>query len=340
MRFAAFGRTQWLYDSIVRLCDSGHEVALIGTSAASAEYTVTEKDFERLALELGCAYFCDSSINRKEYVTKVQSLCLDVAISVNWLSLIGSEMICSFEHGIINAHTGDLPRFRGNACPNWAILNGESKIVLSLHNMSLELDAGPILLKKSYLVSETTYIGDVYKFLNEEIPNSFVEALDGLKLRSITPIPQSLDPSQSLRCFSRTPDDGEINWNRSAKNIARLVRASAEPFAGAFTYLNGERLKIWRAHADRLPYPILGVNGQIVHIDASKGQAWVLAEDGVLVVEEVEFAGMRKKASVVIRSTRTRLGGTLESRLDALVRGLKLNGMLILPTQGHKNDNQ
>lgn len=342
MRVAAFGRTHWLYDSIVALDKAGHEVVLIGTSPAAPEYKVGEKDFERLASELGCRFFCDISINRAENVALARSLGATVAISVNWPTLMGAEIMAVFAHGIINAHAGDLPRFRGNACPNWAILNGENEVVLTLHQMNMELDAGPIALKKGLPLTEATYIGDVYQFLDQAIPEAFVEAMDGLNTGALVPMLQSPDPAQSLRCFPRTPEDGEIDWRQPARLIARLVRASAEPFAGAFTQLQGARLTIWRARPDALPYPSLGVSGQVVRVDADRGEAWVLAGEGVLILVEVELAGKRGKATEFIRSTRARLsaGTVTAAQLHALQSKLDTLERLVATAQRTKSDDR
>jgi methionyl-tRNA formyltransferase len=340
MRFAAFGRTRWLFDSILALKEAGHEVTLIGTAPASPEYSVGEEDFRRLAERLGCDYFFDSSINRIEHVAKARSLCSDVAISVNWPTLIGAEMRAAFTHGIINAHAGDLPRFRGNACPNWAILNGEEKVVLSLHQMNQDLDAGPILQKKHFSLTESTYIGDIYKFLDYAIPVGFAEALSSMENGATIFTEQSKDPLDSLRCFPRMPGDSGVNWTLSAKELSKLVRASSEPFAGAFALLNGERLIIWRARAEIIPYPSLGVCGQVVHIDADQGEAWILCGEGALVLEQVEFRGVNSKPTDFIHSSRTRLStvnscaeqlSTLNSRIDVLER-------FIRDFQGTNND--
>ena len=340
MRVAAFGRTQWLYDSIVALDKAGHEVVLIGTCPAAPEYRVGEKDFEQLAVRLGCRFFCNVSINRAEYVEMAKSLSAEVAISVNCSTLIGIEMRTVFTHGIINAHAGDLPRFRGNACPNWAILNGEKNVVLSLHQMNADLDAGPIVLKKSLALTESTYIGDVYRFLDLTIPDAFVEAVVGIDSGSLKPTEQSRDPAHSLRCYPRVPEDGGIDWNRPATEIATLVRASAEPFAGAFAQLKGERLTIWRARAEMLPYSSLGVSGQIVRLDADRGEAWVLCDQGVLVLEQVEFAGRRSIATDFIRSTRVRLaaGDSVVAQMQAMKGRIEALERFIGSAQGTKND--
>ena len=82
MKFAALGRTHWLYDSIVLARSFGHEPVLIATAPAAREYRCTENEFERLALEIGCPYFCDRDAYR--HVEAIRSASPDVAISVNW----------------------------------------------------------------------------------------------------------------------------------------------------------------------------------------------------------------------------------------------------------------
>jgi len=339
MRIAAIGRTNWLFDSIVALKDAGHSIVLVATSKAAPEYGVGEHDFEKLAKNLDCRYFCDVSLNRPEHVELIRSLKADVAISVNWPTLIGRDVFQLFRHGIVNAHAGDLPRFRGNACPNWAILSGEDKVVLTLHQMSEGLDAGPILSKKALRISEDTYIADVYKFLSAVIPDAYVEAMAGLASGNLIPHAQSLAPMDSLRCFPRLPADGEINWEFSAQTIVRLVRASAEPFSGAFTYLAGNKLIVWRAHSGKLDYPYLGVPGQVVGVDYLSRTVTVLAGEGVVLLEEVEIGCERKKASEIIRSTRMRFSRNFNAKLLELEKKVEaLDSIVRQALSGNDDD--
>ncbi len=307
MKVAALGRTRWLYDSIRACIASGHQIVLIGTNPSQAEYSVTEKDFKSFAEELRCPFICDKKINRREYVQMIKESEAEVAISVNWMTIIERNIVEQFKYGMINAHAGDLPRFKGNACPNWAILAGETKVVLTLHLMDETLDGGAILLQREFALSSSTYIGDIYRFMSENIPPMFVEVLQGLGEGTMFPRNQSAEPGGSLRCFPRVPYDGQVDWNRSAADLSRLVRASAEPFAGAYSFIGRDRIVFWRAHPETLPYTYLGIPGQVVEIRPSEGSVAVLTGEGVLVLEEIQVVnGKRGPASNLIQSTRTR----------------------------------
>lgn len=308
MKVAALGRTKWLYDSILAVAERGHEIVLIGTCSAAPEYTVTEEDFARLAAKLNSVYFCDPAINRPNYIELVRNSGAEVAISVNWLTIIGQEMLDQFKYGVINAHAGDLPRFRGNAVPNWAILTGETKVVLTLHQMTVDLDAGPILLQRVFPLTPNSYIADVYHFIEQNVPIMFTEVVDRLAANEIIAREQPSDPALSLRCFPRLPQDSQIDWTQPAVQIARLIRAVGEPFNGAYTYLGENRLIIWRAHTEEAPTPYLAVPGQVAELRRS-GEVAVCTVEGWLVLEEVELEGMKRvKPRELIKSSRTRLG--------------------------------
>ena len=326
MKFAALGRTRALYESIARAIDQGHECVLIGTSAAAPESEIGEDDFGALADRCGSAFFCDLAINQQKYVDLARKSGAEVAISVNWKTLIHDAMLGAFRHGIIHAHTGDLPRYRGNATPNWAILNGETKIVLTLHRMVEELDAGPILAQASFAIGDDTYIADIYAFEDAAVPNLFVEVMSGLAAGNLTPREQ--DPTGALRCYPRLARDNQIDWSLPASQIARLVRAMSRPFDGAYTYLGSERLVVWRARAEAGEF--IATPGQVAE-RRPDGSIRVCSGDGFVVLEEVELVdavddGQEIEAeprtpsapNEVIRSTRIRLGLDAEAEIREL----------------------
>lgn len=319
MKVAALGRSEILYRSISKIQEGGHDIVLIITCEEASDYNVVSSDFERLAKEMKIDFMQTERLNAPEAIQLIEKNKPDVAISVNWRTLISQETIDRFPHGIINAHAGDLPRYRGNAVPNWAIIQGEDKIVLTLHSMTSELDAGPIVLQRKIPVTEKTYIGEVYACLNNAFPEMFLEAVNGFADGSITPREQPKDPALSLRCLPRTPRDGEIDWSQPAEQLDRLVRAVSEPFAGAYTFIGTEKLIIWRAHRKSPLYPFVGTPGQVAERRPETGEVAVVTGEGLLVLEEVENRiGRRKKATDIIRTIRTRLGMDVTEEIKRL----------------------
>ena len=327
MKVVALGRTEMLYDSVLEVKRYGHEIVLVITSQESPEYKRRANDFKFLAESLGVDFIQTENINSPEVISVIKKNTPDIAISVNWRTIIGQEVLDCFLYGIINAHAGDLPLYRGNAVPNWAIISGEKEIVLTLHLMVLDLDAGPIVLQRKMPISINTRIGDVYEFMRKNFPVMFAEAVSELEKGTITPLRQPTDLSLALRCYPRTPKDGEIDWKQQGIQLDRLVRATSEPFAGAYTYIGTEKLIIWRAHYESSLYPFLGTPGQIAERRTTTGEVVVVTGEGFLVLEEVETKSKgRKKAIEIIKTIRTRMGMDITGEITNLkekIRELK-----------------
>ena len=214
-----------------------------------------------------------------------------------------------FRHGVLNAHAGDLPRYRGNACPNWAILAGEPYCGLCIHQMVPELDAGPVVLRDRLPLSDNTYIGDVYSWLADRIPAMLAEAVDQLADGLVDAVPQPLDPALSMRCYPRKAEDSLIDWNWSSDAVLRMIRASSKPFAGAFTYLEGrEKVIVWRAAQEVHSGDFLAVPGQVCF--NLEGDPVIACGSGMLRLTEIEAPGAPNNVSakkLVTRSNRNRL---------------------------------
>lgn len=319
MKIAALGRSQILYDSIKIAVNAGHEVCFIVTCADAPEYHIRQEDFRSLATDLNVPYLCTEKIDCPEVLDLIATTAPSTAISVNWKTLIPKSFLDLFPQSILNAHAGDLPRFRGNATPNWAILAGEHQVALCIHQMSAELDAGKVLLKRFFPLTSDTYVGDIYTFIEQNAPDMFLEALDTLERGCLIGKNQSTDPSRALRCFPRIPSDSEIHWDQPADNICRLIRASAEPFSGAYSFLEGKRIIIWRARVETLPYSYLGIPGQVVERRTTDKEVAILTAHGVLILECVELDQQGPQPPTkVIKSTRTRLGLNYSIELERL----------------------
>jgi methionyl-tRNA formyltransferase len=326
MNIAIIGRTGILYDTAERLFKEGHNIKLIVTAKEAPEYDKTADDFRRFAKRVKAKFVYSPSINSSDNIKIIKKLGgLDLAVSINYVSIISGDLIKLFKHGIINAHMGDLPRYRGNACPNWAILNGEKSVTLSLHLMEPgELDSGAVLLQRKFPLGNTTTITEVYKFFAESAPKMFSFALKGIASGKIKAHPQPRAASLALRCYPRMPVDSLIDWDKDVVYLDRLVRSSTRPFGGAYTYLANKKLIIWKAYPTDYVCPSLAVPGQAVWFSNRKGQVGIACGKGVLALQSVEIGNSKiKRASEVIDSLRIRLGSPLENKIKVLKQRIK-----------------
>ncbi len=288
MKVAIIGRTEILYETARHLIEEEHEVVVIITALEASEYTKSSEDFKRFAQELSIPFMHTAHIVDAFHL--LQSLHADIGVSINYPGVIPQKVIDIFPFGILNAHGGDLPRYRGNACQAWAILNGEEKIGLCIHKMvGEELDSGDIIVRDYYSLTQGSTITEVHEWMSTRIPDLFMDALDLLESDpSYILEKQSVNPKNALRCYPRKPEDGAINWQKDALEIMRLINASTTPYAGAFTYLKGEKIRIWKARLGELPCPCCFVPGQVLWKNADGSIAVGTGNSGVLLVDIVQ----------------------------------------------------
>lgn len=285
MKIALIGRTRWLLDTGKKIISEGGKIKLIITSKAEKFYNCNEEEFREFANLNNIKFFLLNN-NNQDHLLDIFEKEYDLALSINWPYVLNSKIINRFKLGIVNFHCGDLPRYRGNACPNWAIINGEKKIGLTAHFMDEFLDSGPILLKKFLKINSKTYIKDIYNWLDKEMPNLASEVIEDLKDKKIVAKPQSKSAQDIVHCFPRKPIDSKINWYSCKDDILALVRASSYPFDGAFTFLeNGSKVVIWKAVVYKLDYKINAIPGQFLFNYNDK--LVIACGDGAILLEEV-----------------------------------------------------
>jgi len=297
------GRSRPLLDSAKAIFNAGHEVALIHTTSAEEYYACDETEFEEFAATNLIPFVNSKNLSSSKQL--VADLKPDICISMNWISLIGQDFINMFAQGIVNAHLGDLPRYRGNAAPNWAILNQEPRIAVSIHLMDDGLDSGPVLLQEFFDLEEDTYVGEIYEWLNSRIPVLFETVVT--KRRNLTPSPQD-SSTRPLRAFPRRLTDSQISWAIPTKAVLRLIRASSTPFEGAFTYLEGKQLlRIFRAREFFPEFDFLAIPGQVCFAHA--GAPVIATSDGMILIEECRLEDFDNLTSqqTILKSLRNRL---------------------------------
>ena len=307
MYIAIIGRSELMYDTALAAQEHGHDIALIITAKETPEYTKAAADFEALAKEWNVPFIKTAKIiGIREQVKAAGPV--DIALSVNYSGIIPQEIIDLFPLGILNAHGGDLPRYRGNACQAWAILNGEERIGLCIHSMiGDELDNGDIIARDYFPVTLDTKVGQVWEWMHARVPELYMEAVDRLANDpSYVLEVQSKAPADALRCYPRRPEDARIDWSQPAREILRLVNASGKPYDGAFCMLEDKKLIIWDAALpEKNDERYLAIPGQVTAI--GEGFSEIATGKGKLRITQVEIDGQLGTADQFITFLRERL---------------------------------
>jgi len=269
MRIAIIGRTEILYNAAVLLKQAGHTISCILTARQAPEYTRTVMDFKNLARHWSVPFAQSSQI--VENIDFLNASSSEIAVSINYTGVVPQEVIDIFPLGILNAHGGDLPRYRGNACQAWAILHGEEQIGLCIHKMiGGELDSGDIIARDYLAIDHNTKVTRVWEWMSVRAPELMLEAVQMLDANPDYLLEkQSRDPAHSLRCYPRKPEDGRINWCKPAIDILRLINACNKPYSGAFCVFESKKLVIWDAELVEDDEIFHAVPGQVTKIGES-----------------------------------------------------------------------
>lgn len=309
MRIAIIGRSQLLYRTAELLAAKGYDIPLVITAKEAPEYSITAKDFEAFAQEHNATYIYTPKINLRDYATQILELgTIDIAVSINYTGVIPQDVIDLFPMGILNAHAGDLPKYRGNAPLAWAIINAETQAGLCIHQMiGGELDSGNILAKDYHPITINTRVGELFDWIESRIPGLMLQAVEQLSANpNFKGEPQSKNPKDALRGYPRLPEDGQIDWKQSAESILRLINASSEPFIGAFCSYEGEPMTIWRAELFHDDEVYSATAGQVAAINKD-GSVIVITGNGKIRIVEIGFRGQRTMPGNIVKSIRKRL---------------------------------
>ena len=161
----------------------------------------------------------------------------DLVFSFYYRRVLPEEMLAVPRLGAYNMHGSLLPKFRGRAPVNWAVLKGETRTGATLHAMTPRADAGPIVDQEAVPIGPEDTAFDVQKRVDAAAVAILARRLEELKAGTAPSRPQ--DDAAATRFGRRRPEDGRIDWSRPAREVHDLVRAVTHPYPGAFTDLFG-----------------------------------------------------------------------------------------------------
>jgi methionyl-tRNA formyltransferase len=212
-----------------------------------------------LARKAGLPVETSQDLRAAGLLERVRAWQPELIFSFYYRRLIPGEILRLPRLGAFNMHGSLLPRYRGRAPVNWAILGGETQTGATLHHMVARADAGDIVDQEAVPIGAR----DTAAVVSERVTEAACRILERRlpELLSGTAPRRAQDESRATKFGRRTPEDGRIDWSAPASAIDRLVRAVAPPFPGAFSEFSGRRLYVW----DALPTQGRGAPGVVLN---------------------------------------------------------------------------
>jgi methionyl-tRNA formyltransferase len=247
-RILFFGYSEVGYACLSLLLERGaHIVALITHEDNPAE-KIWFKTPAVAAREKGIPVFAPESVNTPEWRERITALQPDLILSVYYRHMIGTRILALPRLGAWNIHGSLLPKYRGRAPINWAVLHGEPRIGMTLHRMVKSADAGAVVDQEGVDIGPRDTAEQAFRKVLPCARTVLARQLDALLAGTATETPQ--DEAQATYFGGRKPEDGRVDWTQPSRQIFNLVRAVTDPYPGAFTDVNGSRLMLWWAEPD------------------------------------------------------------------------------------------
>ena len=194
------------------------------------------------AQNLGYRVLQPASIKTADFSSLISELKPDFLVVIAYGKILPENVLALPRLGTINVHASLLPKYRGPAPIQWAVINGEKETGVCTQLMEKELDTGDLLLSVHETIMPDDTAGDLHDRLAVKGATVLIDTLKGLADKRIQPVRQ--DHSLATYAPMLTKDDGLINWNQPAKSLGCFIRG-VTPWPGAFTFLGDKRLKIF-----------------------------------------------------------------------------------------------
>ncbi len=291
MRLVFMGTPRAAVPSLERLLHDGHDVAAVYTQPdrpSGRGNKITFSPVKECAFRYNLPVLQPLKIRTPEALDEFRSFKADAAIVVAYGRILPGTFLHAFPGGAINAHFSLLPKYRGAAPVNWAIVSGESETGVTTMQMDAGLDTGPILLQRSTAIAADETSVDLIErlsFLGADLLSRTLSDLSRIEPRVQDQANESFAPILKR-------EDGLIDWNLTAKNIANRVRGF-QPFPTAFTFNNDAKLTIWRAFPVENITSTIGITGTVLE---ARGDNLVVrcGGDSFLRIEELQPEGKRR----------------------------------------------
>jgi methionyl-tRNA formyltransferase len=197
-----------------------------------------------LVSDVDCELIATEHINGDRVQDRLTRLDPDVCLCPGWGDIIDARILEIPTVGFFGFHASRLPEGRGGAPVNWSLIHGATDVWLSLFRYSPGVDAGDVVAQQSVPVETRDDVSTVFDALAAAARTILEDTRPMLEEGSVDAVPQ--DRSDATYRPRRQPQDGLINWTRDAETQANWVRAQTRPYPGAYTFFDGQRIRVWR----------------------------------------------------------------------------------------------
>lgn len=292
MKIVFMGTPDFARDSLKAVVEAGHDVALVVTNIDKPKgrgMKLIPSEVKKYAIEQNLNIAQPVKVrNNLELVEQLKNINPDVICVVAYGKIIPKEILDIPRLGCINVHGSLLPKYRGAAPIQWAVLNGDKETGITTMFMDEGMDTGDMINKETVQIGENETTGELWDRLSKIGANLLVKTLKDLEEENYRREKQGND-------FSIAPmikkEMAKIDWqNQTSDEIKNLVRG-LNPFMGAFTFLNDKKIKIWKV--EKLNDKASKEPGTVLISDSKKGLN-IATTDGVISVLEIQGENSKK----------------------------------------------
>ena len=300
MRIVFMGTPDFAKESLQKLYLSGHEILAVVTNQDKPKgrgMKLLASPVKEFALENNLKIFQPEKIkNNQEFIEEIKKLNPDVICVVAYGKILPKEILDIPKFGCINVHASLLPKHRGAAPIQWAVLNGDKVTGVTTMYMDVGMDTGDMILKEEVKIGENETTGELWERLSKIGADLLVKTLEQIQNGTATREKQGND-------FTIAPmlnkEMAKINWDKqTAKEIKDLVRG-LNPIMGAYAFLNGKKIKFWKVEIANSTNIIVDTsidiikNGTIILANPKDG-LYVKAKDGILKIIEIQAENAKR----------------------------------------------
>ena len=247
-RILLFGYSEVGHECLELLLARGDQVVALFTHEDNPHEKIWFQTPAMAARAQGIPIFTPEKVNTPEWIGKIAALRPDLILSVYYRHMISMKILGLARLGAFNMHGSLLPKYRGRAPINWAVLHGEPRIGMTLHRMVKAPDAGAIVDQEGVDIGPRDTAEQAFRKVLPCARWVLARQIDALLAGTAPETPQ--DEAQATYFGGRTPEDGRIAWTQTSTQIFNLIRAVTDPYPGAFTDVGATRLMVWWAEPD------------------------------------------------------------------------------------------